>query len=217
MRFLCYKLLREPQLYVAPWTVARAILENCAVMWWLVSPEVTNWRTRALREMRLNLCDIDNFEKYRIETVTAFPDVDWSSETIETAIKQKRRINRLATELNGLDDLRSGMPTQTILVRGFIEPRTFNYRALSSFAHGRESLIGELLLQGISTRLWRLEMSSDIYHVWSLINASINWIAKATWGYFNLTGWNYDDVYRIVSEYYDERGLADESRFVPQT
>lgn len=209
------RLIADCSSHITPWTVARAVLENCATMWWLTSPETGDWKIRATRAVRLDFYDIHNFLKFRAETIDAFPERDFDEDTLRSAESKRNSLENLARELDVWDHAQKRMPNQTELVNDFIDQRSFNYRLLSSFAHGRESLIGELLLDGRVTRLWRLQLLPDNYHVWSLINATIYWVAKATWSYFRLTGWNYEDVYSVVRDYYDRIGVAEESRFVP--
>ena len=129
----------------------------------------------------------------------------------------ERTIVELAPKL-GVEQL--GRPLQRLppmytLFDQFVAGFTFEYNLLSSVSHGRESLIIELMLDGNVDRLWASKHSIDSYHMWSLINNTINWISKATWVYFDYCGWNFEYMTRFLEKYYESVGLAEESRFVP--
>ena len=208
------KLSRNLEHPIAGWTTARAALEQCATMWWLLSPDI-DYRQRIARVMRIRFADANNMVKFAKQTGEEFPDkAPQVSQTLQTINREIEFLSKLATSLDVVEEAKQNMLGPTKLIKDFIEPRTFNYRLLSTISHGRESAILELYLRGEVSRLWSFKLHVDLYHAWSLMNYCINWIAKAVWIYFLFAGWDYDGIYGLIKNYYDELRLDYESRFV---
>ncbi len=208
------ELVRDLGHPIAIWTTARAALEQCATIWWLLSPDI-DYRRRAARVMRIRSADADNMEKFAEQTEREFPHMSSQVNRTRSEInKERKKMADLAKIMCIEQEANENMPGPTQLIEDFIEPGTFNYRLLSTISHGRESAILELSLLGQASRLWLFDQYVDLYHAWSLINSCINWIAKSVWVYFRLTGWNYEDINQLITHYYDDVGVSAESRFV---
>ena len=210
------KSLLPPRQSIAPWTCARTMLEQCALIHWLLDPKI-ELEERVKRVMRIRLHDIDNHRMYRDKTNRQMPEGIPKFDPNPNMLALERTIVELAPKL-GVEQLGrplKRLPPMNKLVDQFVAGFTFEYNLLSSVSHGRESLIIELMLDGSVDRLWASKHTIDLYHMWSLINNTINWISKATWVYFDYCGWNFEYMTRFLEKYYESVGLAQESRFVP--
>ena len=208
------KLSRDLGHPIAIWTTARTTLEQCATIWWLLSAEI-DYRQRIARVMRMRSADADNMEKFAEQTEREFLHMSSPVNRTRAEInKDRNKMSDLAKIMCIEQEANENMPRPTQLIENFVEPGTFNYRLLSTISHGRESAILELSLLGQASRLWSFNLYVDVYHACSLINYCVNWIAKAVWIYFEFTGWDYDDIYEHITNYYDQIGVSAESRFV---
>ena len=204
----------EPCLAITAHTCARVILEQCTITYWLLDPEV-DWRERTYRVMKNRLHEISEFKKFHNHYKHGFAE-NSQERNLNQRVLEEEEIEGLSKRLgleDSLGDRRQlGM---TSLTDEFVGEMSFEYRMLSSVSHGREWALIEEFVEYDEMKLFAIKPNFDLYHVFSVVNYSINWIAKATWSWFVMSGWDFSGIATLLTRDYDKNGVLAKSRFIP--
>ena len=84
------KLARDLGHPIAIWTTARATLEQCATIWWLLTPDI-DYRRRAARVMRIRSADADNMEKFAEQIEREFHLISTQVNRTRSEINKERK------------------------------------------------------------------------------------------------------------------------------
>lgn len=220
--FAIERALTEPVMTVAPWVLARAVLESASVAAWLLDPKI-DARTRVSRSMSLRLEHLRDQLTYARSALARHPEADKDFTKAIAAVK--RRINGLPIvarkrgitprhdkkrKLIGFPD---ATPAFTDLADNLGEGDT--YRLLSGLAHGRSWAIMPLaarnagMVAGVPMIEQHLSAKSAIF----LISGVAEWFSKPVWNYVLLNGWDLGRLERILEEAYDRLHMVDDRRF----
>lgn len=205
----------EPCLAIAAHTNARAILEQCTIMHWLLDPEI-DWKERARRIMKNRLYEIHVYKTFHNHYKHGLSEKSDAQELSQNVLNEEVDINSLAERLDLKDRL--GSSTQlgmTRLTDDFAGEMSFEYRLLSSVSHGREWALIDEFVDYDKMKPFAIKTNFDLYHMFSVVNYSINWIAKATCSWFVMSGWDFSEFAEMLTGYYDRNGVLAKSRFIP--
>ncbi len=214
--------LTEPVMTVAPWVLARAVLESASVAAWLLEPNI-NATTRVSRSMSLRLKHLRDQLTYARSALERRPV---AQEDFKVAIpKVEDRINGLSVEaqkrgiipkldkkgkLIGFPD---AVPAFTDLADALGEGDT--YRLLSGLAHGRSWAILPLAMRnaGVVAGVPIVEQDLSAASAIFIMSAVAEWFSKPVWNYVLLNGWDLSRMKGVLEKAYDQLHMVDETRF----
>ena len=166
--------------------------------------------------MKNRLHEISEFRKFHNHYKHGFAENSKERNLNQRVLNEEEEIEALSKRLGLKDSLgdrrQLGM---TSLTDDFVGEMSFEYRMLSSVSHGREWALIEDFVDYDEMNPFSIKPNFDLYHVFSVVNYSINWIAKATWSWFIMSGWDFSGIATLLTRYYDKNGVLAKSRFIP--
>ena len=205
------RVLTEPVMTVAPWTVGRSILETSGLAMWLLDPSLTA-PLRVARGLTLRLYDLrEQLTIVRNESRLnpIIPQIDArianvSSQAQRYGLPEKRNKKGLLLSFG------ENLPSETELAKRAFNAETM-YRMLSAAEHNRTWAILQL-----STRL--AERNQMVPHLsvegaFGLTVSSLGWYARPVWNLFQLNGWDLPSLGEILDSQFDQAGIGENGKF----
>ena len=220
--FAIVRALTQPVMTVAPWVLARAVLESASVAAWLLDPKI-DASTRVSRSMSLRLKHLRDEVTYARSALARHPGADKDfTKAIEEgnrridglpSVAQKRSISPGHDKKGKLIGFPDATPASTDLADNLGEGDT--YRLLSALAHGRSWAIMPLaarnagVVAGVPVIEQHLSANSAIF----LMAGVAEWFSKPMWNYVLLNGWDLGRLEGIFEEAFDRLHMVDDRRF----
>ena len=214
--------LTEPVMTVAPWALARAVLESASVAAWLLESNI-DATTRVSRSMSLRLKHLRDQLTYARSALERRPVAEEDFKVVipkvEDRIKglsvvaQKRGIIPKHDKKGKLIGFPDAAPAFTDLADALGEGDT--YRLLSGLAHGRSWAIMPLAIRnagvvaGVPIVEQHLSANSAIF----IMSAVAEWFSKPAWNYVLLNGWDLSRMKGVLEKAYDQLHMVDDTRF----
>ena len=220
--FAIERALTEPVMTVAPWVLARAVLESASVAAWLLDPKI-DASTRVSRSMSLRLKHLRDELTYARSALVEHPEADEDFTKAIAAVElringlpmiaQKRGITPGHDKKGKLIGFPDAVPGFTDLADALGEGDT--YRLLSGLAHGRSWAILPLAMRnaGVVTGVPIVEQDLSANSAIFIMSAVAEWFSKPAWNYVLLNGWDLGRLERILEEAYDRLHMVDDRRF----
>ena len=220
--FAIERALKEPVMTVAPWVLARAVLESASVAAWLLDPKI-DARTRVSRSMSLRLKHLRDQLTYARSALERRPvaeeDLKAAIPKVEDRIKglsvvaQKRGIIPKHAKKGKLIGFPDAAPAFTDLADALGEGDT--YRLLSGLAHGRSWAILPLAMRnaGVVAGVPIVEQDLSARSAIFIMSAVAEWFSKPVWNYVLLNGWDLSRMEGVLEKAYDQLHMVDETRF----
>jgi hypothetical protein len=220
--FAIGRALTEPVLTVAPWVLARAVLESASVAAWLLDPKI-DARTRVSRSMSLRLKHLRDELTYvrsaldrrpvaKQALTVAIPTVENQINGL-SMVAQKRGITLRQDSRGNLIGFPDAVPAFTVLADNLGEADT--YRLLSGLAHGRSWAVMALATRsaGVVAGVPMIEQNLSANSALFIISAAAEWFSKPVWNYVLLNGWDLGRLTGVLEEAYDQLHMVDDTRF----
>ena len=215
-----HNLISEGVATLAPWTCARAALEASATALWLLDTQI-GCKERMTRYLNITL------QKYELRRsrISASPDTSQDAtdaykndmhdsigelrkQAGELGIKEKLNKNQ---QLIGFG---TGMPKLSDLIDQHFDNGKAMYRHLSLASHGDLSM--SMAFGMHKQRIENMEYLTGHRNpetITMLIYYQMHWLARMTWSYFKLYGWDIAKLQQILEEEYNRASIKQEPRF----
>ena len=208
-----HRVLTEPALSLAPWGLARSVLELSSVAAWLLEPDIPA-EERARRALNVRIRDIRSNMQYlqslgpaSSSEVGTGQDLRYLEGRLDE-IAQKARALELATHNDKSDWLthigNAGVPRTTMLAKEIYgQPEAWHL--LSAAEHGRSWALLRFGLrrtvqQGAGPGLAYLQESLPIAAVRWLMVSTLAWFIRPAWNRAALAGWPLSQLATLLGE-----------------
>ena len=210
--FALRRALTEPALSLAPWGLARSVLELSSVAAWLLEPGIPV-EERARRAFNVRVRDIRRQEQYLGSLAPASPSVIDTPQALQhlksrlDEIAQQAGTLGFAAKTDGAGRLRfvgsAGVPGTTTLTRE-IFGQTDVWHLLSGAEHGRSwALLGlgmRRVPRGSAPAVSFAEESLPIASALWLIVYPLAWFTRVAWNRAALAGWPLSRLATLLAE-----------------
>ena len=210
--FALRRALTEPSLSLAPWGLARSVLELSSVAAWLLEPGIPV-EERARRAFNVRVRDIRRQEQYLGSLAPASPSVIDTPQALQhlksrlDEIAQQAGTLGFAAKTDGAGRLRfvgsAGVPGTTTLTRE-IFGQTDVWHLLSGAEHGRSwALLGlgmRRVPRGSAPAVSFAEESLPIASALWLIVYPLAWFTRVAWNRAALAGWPLSRLATLLAE-----------------
>jgi hypothetical protein len=204
------RVLEAPAMAIAPYTLARAVLESSAHVLWLLEPRLDPFE-RLARSLSVRFKGLEAQAKL----LRAAKDTD----KLLTTLSRCRELAALA-DSRGLPVSRRkagdiafiGMktPTATDLAKKYLAGEVI-WRVLSSVAHGDPATLMRASFRLAAPNLVEKHLSADAAA--TLMVHSARWFARCAWAYLGYSGWTGTRLSGILEHVYDGMLLDEDVRF----
>ena len=225
----------EPEgLSCAPWACARVVLESCSTGIWLLDTRIAS-KERITRSLNLRLNEQYQQIKFCRNDQEESAESFFSSQETNDVIKEcgnkienfkkkaeKWGIKERKSKKGKFIDFGAGLPniSDRIAFR-FTEKNSKKhtkkntYALLSGAAHSNQWAIASLGMKIIQQEddFISVVLELDPDNAEQLIENTVEWFARTSWTYFNLFGWDLEELRSVLEDGYDQFGFNEESRF----
>lgn len=214
--FSLAKALTEPAQSIAPWTLARAVLESSALSCWLLDPNIDS-HLRVGRSLALRyegFIQQKNFGRAAGQT-DGISKVNTRIEDVE-AMAEKLGYTKLKTEDGKRTGIGQVMPSVTEIIRDTLDEEA-NYRLFSAMAHAHQWAYIQLSFKKVEEI--ELHNNEVVFFEKYLPNDIVLWLCSKTARYFaqplkyqcELNGWDSKQLNRILDDTYNELRFRQDS------
>lgn len=205
------RVLTEPVMTVAPWTISRSILESASLAMWLLEVDL-HAPDRVARGITLRLHDLHEqliLARTASGLQLTIPQIE---QRIKGVISQGQGYG-LPEKRNRNGELLSfgeSVPNGAQLAKRAFDAETI-YRLLSSAEHNRTWAI--LQLSTLLAERNLLEPHLPTEGAFGLIISSVQWYARLIWNWFQLYGWDLNSLSEILEFQYNQAGINEKGKF----
>jgi hypothetical protein len=205
------RMLTEPMMTIAPWTIGRSILEATALAMWLLEVPLER-HARVARSMTLRLNDLREQLTLAHAVDGLQLNVPQIERRIEIVVSQAQKLGLIGkTDRKGrVLSFGESIPSGSELAK-----RAFNaemmYRLLSAAEHNKSWAIMQLSNRRVDQNL--LEPHLPVEGAIVLLLLSVEWYAHPVWNLFTLNGWDLNSLASILESQFDQAGLNEARKF----
>jgi hypothetical protein len=208
----------EPAQTIAPWTMARAVLESSALSCWLLDNKITA-RQRVGRSLALLYEELVQQAKFG-QAASLLGETDSVKAKIEEteAIAEGLGFPKVRNDRGRRTGIGQVMPSITDVIRETLKEEA-NYRLLSAMTHGHHWAVsqlgfrvtGETELQ--KNKVFLKEKNITVEAVLWLFGNVARYFAQPTKFRFELYGWDLLQLKAILDDAFHQIGIPSDSKF----
>lgn len=209
---------------LTPWSVARTILELCSIASWLLDPDI-NCKKRVTRAMIKELQDLraeDKFHRNNADTIVdLWPEFDFNSQEYEIT-KKINRLRKLAEKLEitvkysqeeEIVTFGSGERPISNLIEQYSWKGRIWYDILSGVVHGNQGIMLHLSFKFEESNNACVKQYLNPREGFLLVALLMTWIGETMWRWYELFGWDLNQLRKILESHYDKARISDGLKF----